>query len=141
MADDSLLENEETLLPFLRDPANHALTRDALLGLFHKQKQRGQNKQFLTLLDAYIMRETEPQLKDILEELNNALSDLYQMFYGYDGPQDGFRKHDLVRTFEIFDEVNTVQLRATCESYLEHMRLNIEIIAASTGRLKSLLQV
>jgi hypothetical protein len=140
LANESLIENQETLIPFLQHPENRSLTRDALVSLFEKQRHRGLNRQRLTLLEEYRVRETEPEIKDVLTTLHYALSSLYETFYSHDGKDPRFYKRTLAEIFEKVDTVESVhRLTQDCEAYLEHLRHLIEDMAICSARLRALL--
>ncbi len=142
-ANESLIENEETLIPFLQNPSNKSLTRDALLRLFEKQRNRGSHRRWLTILREYRSQETDAQLQAILDDLLRAVDSLYETFYSYSGAVLKSRKWFLLRRFEAIgdNEPLVSNLLLECRAYLDCLRQTIEVIADCSGRLNALILI
>lgn len=131
-----LVENEVALIPFLKDPTNRPISRDAFLTLFEKQQHRGEFGKWLTFLEEQLWIENDPKISDVIDDLVSTVKHLYDSFYSYADDLRPFSKWNFLAGIDN-PEISNEEIARIAREYLDSLRSAIEMIGICSGKLRS----
>ena len=148
-ANNYLIENEETLLPFLQNPAERQAVYTNMFKLYHTQKNRGDFGRWRAFLENALETEIEQQIKVLINDLLSNVNQLYETFYS-NSPYGAWTHPSKNMTFQALSIANALRNyfsdpRATdkeaiivAQWYLDSLRSSIEDLGRIVGNLRSI---
>lgn len=139
---DSLVENQRALLPFMQDPDNRDIAHVDIVLLYENQRDRGAFGMWPSYLQTYVESEEPAATRESAEEVLGAARVVHTLFYRR-GPEVREVVKQTVRDAlgAQRTEIGTEELQSMIDTYLDTLRNSVERIGAALGRLRRARQV